>query len=133
MKVPLIISGDIFSPEKAIEALNITKADAVMVARGIIGCPNLINDIYNSIEKNEIVKSPKVFKTQKEQCLALAKYLIEEKGESRAMRVYRSIAPKFFGGFPEVKKLNAKLAGDLVSFKQLQQILDDYESTLDMN
>ena len=45
MKVPLIISGDIFTLEDAINAKEITKASAVMVARGGVGNPYLVKQI----------------------------------------------------------------------------------------
>ena len=63
-----------------------------------------------------------------EYCLELARYLIEEKGEEKAMRIYRSMAPKFFKGIPEVKKLNSRLASELVSYDSLVEIINDYKS-----
>ena len=45
MHVPLIVSGNIYTLDDAINALNITGADAVMVARGGVGNPFLIKQI----------------------------------------------------------------------------------------
>ena len=95
MRVPLIVSGNIYTLDDAINALNITGAKAVMVARGIVGNPTLIRQINTYYETGERIPNASLDE-QKKSCLELAKYLIEEKGEDTAMRIYRSIAPKFF-------------------------------------
>ena len=51
MKVPLVISGNIYTLDDAISALQITGADAVMLARGGVGNPFLLTQI------NEYLKS----------------------------------------------------------------------------
>ena len=53
MNVPLIISGDIFNLDDAIRALDITKAQFVMVARGGVGNPKLITQINEYLEHNK--------------------------------------------------------------------------------
>ena len=127
MSVPLVISGNIYSLEDAKKALEITGADAVMVARGGVGNPTLIRQINEYYENGSIVPDAS-FDEQVEYCLELARDLIEEKGEQRAMRIYRSIAPKFFKGIPEVKKLNSRLASELTTYDSLVEIINDYKS-----
>ena len=104
-----------------------TGADAVMVARGGVGNPTLIRQINEYYENGNIVPDA-TFEEQVEYCLELARDLIEEKGEQRAMRIYRSIAPKFFKGIPEVKKLNSRLASELTTYDSLVEIINDYKS-----
>jgi len=127
MTVPLVISGNIFTLDDAKNAIDITGADAVMVARGGVGNPTLIKQINQYYENGNIIPDA-TFDEQVEYCLELARYLIEEKGEEKAMRVYRSMAPKFFKGIPEVKKLNSRLASELVSYDSLVEIINDYKS-----
>lgn len=127
MTVPLVISGNIFTLDDAKNAIDITGADAVMVARGGVGNPTLIKQINQYYENGSIIPDA-TFDEQVEYCLELARYLIEEKGEEKAMRVYRSMAPKFFKGIPEVKKLNLRLASELVSYDSLVEIINDYKS-----
>ena len=67
----------------------------VMVARGGVGNPFLITQIKTFFETGERLPNPS-FLEQCEYCLELAKAMVEEKGELTAMRIYRSIAPKFF-------------------------------------
>ena len=125
MRVPLIVSGNIYTLDDAINALNITGAQAAMVARGIVGNPTLIRQINEYYKTGERIESASL-NEQKEYCLELARFLIEEKGEERAMKIYRSMAPKFFVGFPDSKALRSKLAQDMSTYHFLKEALDSY-------
>lgn len=125
MKVPLFVSGNIFTLDDAINALEITKADAVMVARGGVGNPNLITQINHYFKTGERLPD-KDLKTQKQYCLELAKGFKEEYGEETGMRIFRSIAPKFFQGFPNSRELRTNLVQKLDSLETLEKILNAY-------
>ncbi len=122
MKVPLIISGDIFSVDDAISALEITKADAVMVARGAMGKPCLIKQIDTYLRTG--VRLPDA--TLLEQIIYLREYsnlLIEEKGEKQAMMILRGIGPRFFNGYSGMKQLKNALSTNLNTKADLDDIL----------
>ena len=125
MSIPLVVSGNIFTVEDAVKAIDITGADAVMVARGGIGNPLLIKNI-NAYYNNKDIESP-CFVDQEKYCIELVKDLIEEKGEYTAMRVARGIVTKFFDGFPNAKKLKARLSVELETFEDLIRIINDYK------
>ena len=129
MKVPLIISGNIYTLDDAINALDITGASAVMVARGGIGNPFLVTQIKTYFETGERLMNPS-FDEQVEYCLALARSMIEEKGEKKALAIYRSIAPKFFLGYPNAKALRTKLATSLYTYQSLIDIIEEYKNEL---
>ena len=124
MKVPLVVSGNIFTVEDALNAINITGADAVMVARGGVGNPTLISNINRAFNNEEQI-NPTLLE-QVEYCKKLAKMMIEEKGEVVAMRIYRAIAPKFFNGYPHNKNLKTTLATSLNTYEDLEAILEQY-------
>ena len=126
MHVPLVISGNIFTLDNAINALEITGADAVMVARGTLGNPSLARQIDHYLRTGERLEEAS-FEEQKEYCLALARLMIEEKGELTAMRIYRSIAPHFFFKLKNVKKLKTRLTVELDSYDKLVEIIEEYE------
>ena len=128
--VPIIVSGNIFTLDDAINALEITKATAVMVARGSIGNPFLIKQIDHYLETGERLPNPSLAE-QKKYCLELAKYLIEEKGEERAMTIYRSMAPRFFTGFPNSKEIRSLLAQNLCSYRYLEEVLNSYNPEIE--
>ena len=126
MKVPLMVSGNIYTLDDAINALEITGADAVMVARGGMGNPFLIKQIKTYFETGERLPNPS-FLEQCEYCLELAKSMCEEKGELTAMRIYRGIAPKFFSGFANSRVLRTVLATSLTDYQSLVNILDEFK------
>lgn len=126
MKVPLIVSGNIFTLDDAINALEITKADAVMVARGGVGNPFLITQIQHYFKTGERLNNP-TLDDQKKYCLELAKLLIEEKGETSGMKIFRSMAPRFFTGYPNSKELRSKLVQTICTYQDLVDIIDKYK------
>ena len=126
MNIPLIVSGNIYTLDDAIKALDLTGAEAVMVARGGVGNPFLIKQIQKYFENGERLPNPS-FLEQCEYCLELAKSMVEEKGELTAMRIYRSIAPKFFSGFANSRILRTVLATSLTDYASLVRILEEYK------
>ena len=126
MTVPLIISGDMYDVSDAKKALEITHADAIMVARGGVGNPKLIKRLNSYFEgKGELPYPTKA--EQKQYLLKFAEMLIEEKGEYTAMMILRGIAPKFFLGLPDTKKIRNKLASALTTKESLLRIMDEIE------
>ena len=126
MNVPLMVSGNIYTLDDAINAIEITGADAVMVARGGVGNPFLITQIKHYYESGERLPNPS-FLEQCDYCLALARSMIEEKDEYTAMRIYRGIAPKFFQGFPNSRTLRTVLATSLTDYQSLVKIIDEFK------
>lgn len=122
MKIPLIISGDIFSLDDAIRALQITKADAVMVARGAMGKPRLIEQINAYLKAGVRLPDATLFE-QVEFLRTYSKLLIEEKGEKQAMMILRGIAPRFFNGFSGMKTVKNALSTNLNTRADLDDIL----------
>lgn len=123
MKVPLVISGDIFTYEKAEEALNITKAAAVMVARGALGNPWLIRQINQVVEGKKVDASVSLT-TQLEYMRTFSRLLIEEKGELIAVRQLRGLLPKFLNGYPGMKPYKAMIVNSIVCFSDIEAILE---------
>ena len=131
MSVPLIVSGDMYDVSDAIKALETTHADAIMVARGGVGNPKLIERINSHFNDNvELEKA--TLEESKAYLLKLADMMIEEKGEYSAMMVLRGIAPKFFLGIPGTKKIRSKLASALTTKQSLVRIMDEIKEEVDL-
>ncbi len=59
VKIPVIGNGDVDSPYKAKKMLDYTKVDGVMIGRAALGCPWLISQIHDYLEKGiEPQKTP---------------------------------------------------------------------------
>ena len=128
MNIPLIVSGNIFTAEDALNALEITGADAVMVARGGVGNPYLISNINNTLigEKQHIP----TLEEQINNCLELAKAVINDKGEDTGMRIFRSMGPRFFNGFPNSKSIKNRICTETNTYGDLVNILNEYKEEI---
>jgi len=109
MKVPLVISGDIDSIEHAQFALDMTKASAVMVARGGLGRPGFIKQLHQYFKDGTTLPDATI-RNQLRYLRQFAKKLISLKGEDVAMRELRGIGVHFLNGYPGMKKFKAMIS-----------------------
>ena len=127
MSIPLIVSGDIYTLKDAQKAIEIIKADAVMVARGGVGNPTLIKQIDEYYKTGNLIPNATLEQNLK-YIDELANMMIEEKGEFTAMLIMRSIAPKFLNSFDNQKKNKNKLASALTTKASLERILNEIQT-----
>ena len=123
LSIPLIVSGDIFTPEDAKKAIETTHADAVMVARGAVGHPYLVTQINHYLDTGERLPDP----TPAEQArygLDFAHRLIALKGEATAVRELRGILPHFFSGYPGFKKLRNEITLNIKTSRDVELLLE---------
>ena len=121
LSIPLIVSGDIFTPEKALEAVSITHADAVMVARGGVGHPYLVTQINEYLNTGILLPNPDAV-TQAEYALDFGERLIKLKGEDTGVKELRGILPHFFSGFPGYKKLRNEIAMNIKTEEDVRRL-----------
>jgi tRNA-dihydrouridine synthase B len=126
LPIPLCVSGDIFTPEKAIEVMKTTGASFVMVARGGLGNPRLISNI-NHLYLGEAKEADPTVNEEVEWARDFAARLVEQKGEKVALMQLRGLIPHFFSGFPGYKKIRAEIAMNIKTFDDLTRILDGIE------
>ena len=105
IEIPLIANGDIFNVNDAIECLEITKADGIMIGRGILGSPWLIGEIDSALKGLKNFKKP----TTVEKLNLLIEHidqLISEKGEYGLLLARKHIAwtCKDFDGAQNLRK-----------------------------
>ncbi len=123
LPVPLCISGDIYTPEDAIRAMDLSGARFVMVARGGVGNPTLVTNINRVLAGEEPLPPPTI---EEEVAFArdFAGRLIEEKGERTAVMELRGILPHFFKGFRGYKKVRNDIATLAKDKEDLDRIFD---------
>lgn len=124
MSVPLIISGNIYSLDDAIDAMKVTGADAVMVARGGVGNPHLVTTIDHYLREGTILDNPTIAQ-QVDWCISLADAIFDEKGEELGAKVLRSIAPKFVAGCRRSREYRYKLATGIVDRESLVSLMNE--------
>lgn len=60
IQIPVIANGDITSPQKALEVLNNTGADGLMIGRGAQGNPWIFRQILHYLDSGELLAEPEV-------------------------------------------------------------------------
>ena len=129
MDVPLVISGNVYSLDSAVDAMEMSGADAVMVARGGVGNPFLVTQIDEYCRSGKRLANPTVHQ-QVEWCIRLADMLIGEKGEERAVRELRSIAPRFVSGCHRCREYRLRMATEIYDRRSMVDILDEIDSRM---
>jgi len=119
LEIPLIANGDIYNVNDAIECLKITKADGIMIGRGILGSPWIIGEIDSALKGLENFKKP----TTEEKLHLIIEHideLIFEKGEHGLLLARKHIAwtCKDFEGAQNLRK-------NLVKAKSPQEAKDE--------
>jgi tRNA-dihydrouridine synthase B len=88
VSIPVIANGDVCTPEKAVEVLQYTGADAVMIGRAARGNPWIFGQIDHYMRRGEIVAPPSVTEV-KQVLLAHLQELYEFYGEYTGVRTAR--------------------------------------------
>ena len=128
MSVPLIISGNIYLLDDAIDAMRTTGAEGVMVARGGIGNPFLCTQIDRYFRTGERLPNPTVSQ-QVGWCMELADAVIEELGTDAAMRRLRSYVPHFIAGCYRSREHRNRLT-QISSREDLFSLLEEIRDTM---
>lgn len=118
--IPIIANGGIFSLEDANRVFTETNVDGIMLARGVIGNPYLINEIL--ISKKSFIANKEKIKVLEEH-FNLLKAL---KGEKIASREIRKFICYYTKGFSKAKSIREQIATvvDDESLKNLINQLD---------
>ncbi len=129
--LPFAVSGDIYSPEDAINAMKITGAQFVMVARGGMGRPQLIRQINEALNNEPIEENP-TLEEQIDNAERYATALINDLGEYHAIPQLRGILPHFFSGFPGYKKYRLTITESVKSKDDLIKVLNGFRKNLNI-
>ena len=122
---PIIVNGDINSPQKAKEVLDFTKCDAVMIGRASYGNPFIFKQIDHYLNTGELLEDMS-FVDKINVLKEYAKDLMNYKGEYIAMRELRGQAGWFVKGCKDGAKIRLKLS-NIKTYDELLEILDKIE------
>ena len=118
----MIANGDVDSPEKAMELLRETGADAVMIGRGALGNPWLFTQC-NAMENGQEIPPLPPLSQRMETVRRQITLAAEHKGEHIAMLQARKHFAWYLKGVRGTKKLKACVS-ELNSFAELDRLLE---------
>ena len=106
--------------------MNETGCDGVMIGRGIIGNPFLIQECVDSLtgQKHEFSIEDRI-----QICLDHAQGLVDAKGEPVAIREMRGLASWYLKGLPNAREFK-NLCSGMQTMEDLKQILNEYKAKI---
>lgn len=129
VSIPVIGNGDIKTPEDALEMINYTKCDGIMIGRGLLGNPWLVKQIIDYLNIGEYEQDISL-QTKKTYLLKHLNHLIELKGEHLAALEMRTHGAWYIKGLPGASKIKQKIV-NATSVEEIKIIIDNYFASLD--
>jgi tRNA-dihydrouridine synthase B len=108
VNIPVIVNGDIKTPEDAANALKLSSADGVMVGRGTYGKPWVINQIISYLRDGTIPAVPSLFQ-QLETILEHYEDMLSYYGLDAGMPLARKHLGWYCSGLPNSAELRHKI------------------------
>lgn len=127
VSIPVIGNGDVDSPKAAVEMLEQTGCDGVMIGRAAQGNPWLFREIRHYLETGEELPRPSMDEV-KEMILRHARLQVEYKGSDVGMREMRKHVAWYTAGFPHSAKLRSEVNA-VGTLEELGELLQNW--TLD--
>lgn len=128
INIPVIGNGDIKSWMDAKKMLEYTKCDAVMIGRGALGNPWLINEVVSYLKDGRVINKP-TYKEKINMCYKHLDYLLEIKNEKVAVLEMRSHISWYLKGIPNTQVIK-EACFKATTKDELISILSDFEKKL---
>lgn len=123
--IPVIASGDIFTPEDALCCQEETGCDGLMLARGVRGNPWLFHQIKTYQETGVLEDKPELNEVI-EMILRHARMLAEYKGELMGMREMRKHVAWYTAGYKNSASLRRRV-NEIETYQDLEQLFASVE------
>ena len=123
VSIPVIGNGDVFEVEDAINMLNQTNCDAIMIGRGAQGNPWIFKRINHYMQTGEILPEP----TLEEKINTAKKHLklaVEEHGEYVAVREMRKHIASYLKGL----RNSARVRDEINKIESYEEVVNKLES-----
>lgn len=131
VSIPVIGNGDVLTPEDAKKMLEHTKCDAVMIGRGVLGNPWIVQQTVEYLETGKYESEISIQEKHRQLVNHLHK-LVSLKGEKIAILEMRSHGPWYLKGLKNASHTKNQIAG-AKTLSELEQIIEDYFDTLYKN
>lgn len=108
VSIPVLVNGDVHSPEAARPALERSGADGILIARGALGNPWILKQI-EEILRDGAVSTVIDEATRRRTAIEHLDLMIAREGEERGVTLMRKHFAWYFKGGPGDKELRARL------------------------
>ncbi len=125
VSIPVIGSGDVFTPQDAKQMILQTGCDAIMLARGTRGNPWIFEQIKVYLEKGIILPKPE-FAEVKEMMLKHAQLSLTYKSEMITIREMRKHVTWYITGYPGSARFRSRV-NEIESMVDLKSLLEEYQ------
>ena len=125
--IPVIGNGDIFSGLDAVNMMKQTNCDGIMLARGLIENPFLIEEVEAYMK--DIEYSPPKIERRIECMLVHCKLMIEYFGERKGIIEFRKFIRGYLKGLPDISRIRQhfNLTENFIDFNK---IIEDYKKSI---
>ncbi len=129
VRVPVIVNGDVLSPEDARRAIEVSGADGVMIGRGCQGKPWVLRDTIAHLRGEDIPAPPSLSELHG---LIIRHYddILEYYGEAKGVGLARKHLAWYISGLP-----NASVLRDEINImrcaEEVKQRIDEYFGSLE--
>lgn len=124
INIPVIGNGDVFEVQDAVNMLEKTKCDAIMIGRGSQGNPWIFNRINHYMKTGEILPEP----TLEEKMNTAIKHMnlaVEEHGEYVAVREMRKHIGWYLKGLKNSARYRDQI-NKITDYKEVIAMLEEY-------
>lgn len=127
LEIPVIGNGDVFSAEAAMDMINKTGVNGVMVARGIQGYPWLVNEVDYYLKEGKKAGRPN-YKERIAMAIKHLKMAVSFYGKESAVPLMRKHLAWYIKGMP----YSARQRDEINSILELGQLIDSLNEYLKM-
>ncbi|MDE6233786.1 MAG: tRNA dihydrouridine synthase DusB [Lachnospiraceae bacterium] len=121
VKIPVIGNGDIVAPEDAVNMLEQTGCDAIMIGRAVRGNPWLFKQILYYMETGTLMEKPSGSQIS-EMILRHGRMSVELKGEYTGIREMRKHVAWYMYGVPHAAALR-NAVNHIETYKELEKLI----------
>lgn len=124
--IPVIANGDVRTPQQAVEIIQITGCDGIMIGRGALGRPYIFKHIQHYLQTGELLPEPSPI-----ELLHIAsehsRLLLELQGNRRASKEMRGHLVWYLKGMPGAAKYRDRLM-HTSSIAEIEEVLNEARS-----
>jgi tRNA-dihydrouridine synthase B len=110
VSIPVVLNGDVVSPQDVANAFASTLCDGVMIGRGAVRHPWIFREARRFLETGEELPAPGL-KERADLCLEHLQLAVEQGGQGYALVSMRRHYAGYFRGLRDAARLRAELSG----------------------